>query len=103
MMLSAVAMMAKDIKTVVFTTMPKMHCEACETKIKSNIRFVKGIKSINTNVSKQTVSIKYDADKTSPAMIQSGFKKIGYAASIVKESGKAEKTDGNTGASPKGK
>ena len=30
---------AKDIKTVVLTTNPQMHCENCEKKIKDNIRF----------------------------------------------------------------
>uniref|UniRef100_UPI004026F15A hypothetical protein n=1 Tax=Prevotella sp. TaxID=59823 RepID=UPI004026F15A len=34
---------AKDIKTVVFTTTPQMHCAACENKIKSNLRFEKGL------------------------------------------------------------
>lgn len=30
--------------TLVVTTQPQMHCENCEKKIKSNIRFVKGTK-----------------------------------------------------------
>ena len=34
---------AKDIKTVVLTTNPEMHCTGCEKKIKDNIRFEKGI------------------------------------------------------------
>ena len=29
---------AKDIKTVVLTTVPQMHCENCEKRIKENIR-----------------------------------------------------------------
>ena len=43
MMMVAMVTFAKDIKTVVFTTTPQMHCEACENKIKSNLRFEKGI------------------------------------------------------------
>ena len=39
------ACQAKDIKTVVLTTTPQMHCANCEKKIKENIRFEKGIKS----------------------------------------------------------
>ena len=31
--------MAKDIKTVMLTTNPEMHCNNCEKKIKENIRF----------------------------------------------------------------
>ena len=55
---------AKDIKTVVLTTDPQMHCESCEKRIKENIRFEKGIKKIVTDVEHQTVTITYDADKT---------------------------------------
>lgn len=80
----ALSTAAKDIKTVVFTTNPQMHCENCENKIKNNVRFVKGVKSIETNVEKQTVTIKYDADKTSPDKISSGFAKIGYTVREVK-------------------
>ena len=39
MMMVAMVGFAKDIKTVVFTTTPQMHCAACENKIKSNLRF----------------------------------------------------------------
>ena len=42
MMMVAMVTFAKDIRTVVFTTTPQMHCEACENKIKSNLRFGKG-------------------------------------------------------------
>ena len=41
-----------------------MHCANCESKIKNNIRFEKGIKEIETNLADKTVTIKYDADKT---------------------------------------
>ena len=40
---------AKDIKIVVLNTDPQMHCANCESKIKNNIRFEKGIKEIETN------------------------------------------------------
>lgn len=81
----SLAATAKDIKTIVLTTMPQMHCENCENKIKNNVRFVKGVKSIETNVEKQTVTIKYDADKTTPKAIVEGFAKIGYDAKEVTE------------------
>lgn len=66
MMMVAMVTFAKDIKTVVFTTTPQMHCAACENKIKSNLRFEKGIKSIETSVPDQTVTVQYNADKTTP-------------------------------------
>lgn len=84
LMLFALTAAAKDIKTIVFTTTPQMHCENCENKIKNSVRFVRGVKSIETNVEKQTVTIKYDADKTTPAKIQEGFAKVGYTVKEVK-------------------
>lgn len=59
MMMVAMVTFAKDIKTVVFTTTPQMHCAACENKIKSNLRFEKGIKSIETSVPDQTRQSQY--------------------------------------------
>ena len=47
MMLLMVAMVAsaKDLKTVIFTTTPQMHCANCEARVKNNLRFVKGEKT----------------------------------------------------------
>jgi len=75
----------KDIKTVVLKTQPEMHCANCEKKIKENIRFEKGIKSITTNLKDKTVTIEYDAEKTNVQDIIKGFKKIKYEASEVKK------------------
>lgn len=84
LLMVSVAISAKgEIKTVVFTTNPQMHCENCEKRIKDNLKFVKGIKSIETNVPNQTVTIKYDAEKTTPAKITEAFKKIKYNATVV--------------------
>lgn len=99
----AVGCYAKDIKTVVFSTNPEMHCENCENKIKTNIRFEKGIKAIETSLEEKTVTIKYDADKTTVDNIIAGFSKIGYEAKVVKtvekKPAKEAETDGTTGAS----
>ena len=76
---------AKDIKTVVLKTQPEMHCENCEKKIKGNIRFEKGIKNIITDLKSKTVTIQYDADKTTVENIIKGFKKIKYEAKEVKK------------------
>lgn len=74
---------AKDIKTVVLNTAPEMHCSSCENKIKSNIRFEKGVKDIETNLADKTVTVTYDADKTDVETIIEGFKKIDYVATIA--------------------
>lgn len=85
MLLTMTMASAKDIKTVVLTTVPQMHCENCEKRIKENIRFEKGIKKIVTDVEHQTVTITYDADKTTVEDIIKGFEKIKYTAREVEE------------------
>ena len=62
--LCEISLVFREIKTVVFTTTPQMHCADCENKIKNNLRFEKGIKNIETSVPNQTVTVKYNADKT---------------------------------------
>ena len=86
MLLFMVAMIAaaKDIKTVVFTTTPQMHCESCEAKIKGNLRFEKGVKDIKTDIEAQKVYVSYDPKKTTEEKLHKAFEKFGY---------KAEKTD----------
>lgn len=91
---------AKDIKTVVLKTQPEMHCMGCEKKIKENIRFEKGVKSIVTNLDDKTITIEYDAEKTNVKNIIEGFKKIKYEATEVK-SEPEKKVDAVIGATQK--
>ncbi|MBR1465190.1 MAG: heavy-metal-associated domain-containing protein [Bacteroidaceae bacterium] len=91
-LVAASSSFAKDIKTIVVTTRPQMHCTNCETKIKKNLRFEKGVKKIETNIEKQTVTIVYDADKTSEDAILKGFSKFGYTARVLKD-GETVETD----------
>lgn len=85
MLTATLSLSAKDIKTLVVTTLPQMHCDNCEKKIKGNLRFEKGVKSIDTDVKKQCVTITYDADKTTPERIIQSFSKFGYQATEVKQ------------------
>lgn len=94
MMLFAVVTFAKDIKTVVVTTTPQMHCDACENKIKGNLRFEKGVKAIETNIEKQTVTIKYDADKTTVSKLLKGFEKFNYTARELKPGEEVKAAEG---------
>ena len=89
-MLTAIVAIAKDIKTVVVTTQPQMHCSGCEDKIKGNLRFEKGVKQIECSIEEQRVTITYDADKTSSEKIIQSFGKFGYKATEVKNEKKAE-------------
>ncbi len=90
MLLTMTVGFAKDIKTLVVTTMPPMHCENCENKIKGNLRFEKGVKKIETNIPAQTVTIDYDADKTTAENLMKAFEKFGYEAQAVTPKNEAE-------------
>ena len=81
----------KQIKTLVVTTNPQMHCDGCEKKIKGNLRFEKGVKTIDCNIEGQRVTITYDADKTKAETLINAFEKFGYKATEVKESKQQEK------------
>lgn len=81
--LLAVTAYAKDIQELVVTTNPPMSCQNCENKIKKNLRFEKGVKNIETNLSEQRVTIEYDADKTDANHIEEAFKKIGYQVEVI--------------------
>lgn len=76
---------AKDIRTAVFKV-EQMHCQNCEKKVNDNIRFEKGLKSLQTDLKTKTVTITYDAEKTSIEKLKEGFRKIHYEAEFVKES-----------------
>lgn len=78
--MTALVASAKDIKTVVLTTTPQMHCSGCENRIKENLKYLKGIKGIETSVENQAVTIEYDADKTSVEKIKASLKKINFDA-----------------------
>lgn len=71
---------AKDIQTAVFTTQPGISCQNCVKRIQDNLRFVKGVKSVEASVEKQTVTVTYDAEKTNAETIRAAFKKIHFTA-----------------------
>ncbi len=79
---------AKDIQTVVFTPTPAMHCGNCEAKIKNQLKFEKGVKKIETSVENQTVTIVYDADKTSEKALKNSLAKIKYDVKKVENATK---------------
>jgi copper chaperone CopZ len=76
---------ASNLRVVILTPTPQMHCESCETKIKSNMRFEKGVKKIETNIERQEVTITYDPKKNDVKSLQAAMKKIGYETKVVSD------------------
>lgn len=64
----------------VFTVSPRMSCQNCENKIKSNIRFESGVSEISTDLTNQTVTVKYNPAKTNIEKLKKAFAGIGYTA-----------------------
>ncbi len=90
MLMSSLMVDAKDIKTLVFSTTPQMHCQGCENRIKDALKFESGIKDIVTDREKQLVTVTYDADKISQEKIFDILKKTGYQSTCKKEEGEKE-------------
>lgn len=81
--LVAIAAEAKDVRTLVVTTLPQMHCSTCEATIKGHLRFEKGVKRIDTDIAAQTVTISYDTEKTDETTLIAAFERFGYQAEKV--------------------
>jgi copper chaperone CopZ len=75
----------KDLRELVLTPTPQMHCANCENKIKNNMRFEKGVKKVETSIEKQLVTITYDPKKNNVEGLQAGMKKIGYDTKVVSD------------------
>lgn len=70
-------------KTVSFTVNPPLVCNNCENKVKENIRFEKGVKSVKPSAKEGVVVLTYDDSKTDIPAIKEGFQKIGYEATLI--------------------
>ena len=90
MIMTSLLLMAggKDLRVLVMTPTPQMHCENCENKIKKNLRFENGVKKIETSIKEQSVTVTYDATKTDVKKIQAAMKEIGYDTKVISDKSK---------------
>ena len=70
----------EDDATVTFRINPPMSCANCESKIKSNLRFEKGVTAIEAEAPNDVVTVKYNTKKTDVDNIVKAFSKLGYEA-----------------------
>lgn len=94
MMVITIAMMiaGAQMRVLVVTPTPEMHCNKCETKIKKHMMYEKGITKIETSVEKQTVTFTYDSRKTNKENIVKAMRVAGYECKIVKDEAVEKKT-----------
>ena len=70
----------KEVKKVVFNV--GLHCQNCMKKVKENISFEKGVKALEVDLEKKTVTITYDPAKTNEATLRKAIEKLGYTCSL---------------------
>lgn len=88
-MFATTAIQAKNIKSITFKV-EEMMCEIHEGQITNMLRFEKGVKEIKTDVPTRLVTIKYDAEKTTPEKLVESFKKVNCTAVIIDNTTKKE-------------
>lgn len=79
----------KKVETVEYALTPAPHCQNCVNKIKGNLRFEKGVKSIEVDLEKKSVRISFSPEATSEEKLKEALKKIGYTA--ITDSGESQK------------
>lgn len=72
--------------TVSFRIKPALSCSNCESKVKSNLRFEKGVTTIETVVPGDIVTVTFDGEKTNVDNISQALTKLGYEVVLCKDS-----------------
>lgn len=83
----------KEMRVLVVTTNPEMHCQNCEKRIKENIRFEPGVRKIETSLEKQQVRITYNPAKTDVKKLTEAFAKIGYEVKVLSDQDEGQASD----------
>lgn len=72
-------------ETVVFKV--PMDCEGCRTKIIDYMSYEKGVKKLDANLERQTVTITYNSKRTNKEKLIAAFEKLDKKAVEVKKGG----------------
>ena len=70
-----------EIKEVIFHAHP--HCNNCVKKVQENISFEKGVKGLEVSLDKQTITVRYDAAKTSVETLKAAIEKLNVPVKSV--------------------
>ena len=70
----------------------QLDCGNCANEVKKQLAFTKGVKSVETDVEKNTILVKYRNDKTDSEKIISSLAEIDYKASVKKACCPGKKT-----------
>lgn len=84
----ALGLSAKEAKATAnkkVTFLVSMSCESCQHRIENKLSFEKGVKALNVNLPKKTVTIEYQPEKTSPEKLKAAIQDLGYTATPFKQ------------------
>jgi copper ion binding protein len=70
------------VKTVVFSC-KEISCTGCKKHITEAIKLLDGIKSVDVNIEKKTVKVKFDESVTTIEKIKEAIEEAGYTAEII--------------------
>lgn len=70
-----------EVKEVIFHA--HLHCNNCVKKVQENIGFEKGVKALDVSLDKQTITVKYDAAKTSADVLKAAIQKLNVEVKSV--------------------
>ena len=74
----AAATQATGVATAQFKT--SAVCDMCKARIEKSMAYEKGVQSAVLDVPSKVLTVKYRADKTSPAALRTAVQKTGYDA-----------------------
>lgn len=77
---ATVSLGAPKAKPVTVNYTVNMHCHNCVNKLSENLSFLKGVKNVDISLEKKTVSITYDATKTTEEAFEKVMARLGYKA-----------------------
>jgi mercuric ion binding protein len=79
--LSAMAQ-TKAIQTVKIST-PTIQCDMCKKRIEDVLKRYDGVMTVNANVKKKEVTVKYITDRTNEEVIKAAIANAGYDANEI--------------------
>lgn len=62
------------------TVNSSINCASCKKTIENGLRFEKGVKLVTVDVKSKTITVLYNAEKTTPEKIKTAITKLGYDA-----------------------
>ena len=71
----------RDVQEVVFSV--NIDCHSCEQKVRRNIP-LRGVTDIATNLEKQTVTIKFNPNRTNKENLQKAIERLGFTCKEVR-------------------